>query len=601
MTTADKPDAQKARILAVDDTPANLRLLTHMLTAEGYTVHPANSGAIALRFVQTTLPDLILLDIFMPEMDGYQVCQRLKADERTREIPVIFISSADQGLDKLRAFSSGGIDYIVRPLQAEEVLARIKTHLSLRNLQRSLEDRVRERTAELIEANTRLQAEILERKQAEERIRYMAHFDALTGLPNRTLLLEKLEEAIQSAKQQHHALALLHLEVGRFHEINKVLGYRSGDRLLQELGQRLIQAIKPDEALARVGDAEFGLLLPQAGADSAIRAAQRLMVILHEPVEVANLMVDARVSIGIALFPGHGTDPDALLRRASAATHQARPSRGGYAIYTGGQEQENTRQLALMGDLRHAIEHDELLLYCQPKVAIANRCVCGAEALVRWQHPVRGLISPVEFIKLAEHAGLITPLTNWMLDAAFSQSYAWHEAGLDRALSINLSAQDLRDPRLLDRIQGLFSTWGISPELIQFELTESALMEDPVGGLEALMRLKRLDMALFIDDFGTGYSSLSYLQQLPVDSLKIDQSFVMPMIANHDSAVIVRSTIELGHNLELEVVAEGVENQPVWDRLAALGCDVAQGYLISMPMPADQFQVWNDKWSHMPG
>jgi diguanylate cyclase (GGDEF)-like protein len=388
--------------------------------------------------------------------------------------------------------------------------------------------------------------------------------------------------------------------VGRFHELNKVLGYRSGDRLLHELGQRLAQAIKPDETLARVGDAQFALLLPRAGAEYATRVAQRLMGILHEPVAVADLMVDAGVAIGIALFPGHGADPDALLRRATAASHQARPTRGGYAFYTGGQEQENTRRLALMGELRHAIEHNELLLYCQPKVNIAARRVCGAEALVRWQHPVRGMISPVEFIKLAEQAGLITPLTNWMLDASFSQSHAWHEAGLDRALSINLSAQDLRDSRLLDRIQGLFSTWGISHDLIQFELTESALMEDPAGGLEALTRLKQLDTALSIDDFGTGYSSLSYLQKLPVDALKIDQSFVMPMMANHDSEVIVRSTIELGHNLELEVVAEGVESQPLWDRLVELGCDVAQGYLMSMPMPADQFKNWNDQWSHTP-
>jgi diguanylate cyclase (GGDEF)-like protein len=447
-------------------------------------------------------------------------------------------------------------------------------------------------------ANLRIR---IKHQEAQATIERLAYYDSLTGLPNRTLLLEQLEQAMQTAKQQHHALALLHLEVGRFHEINKVLGYRSGDRLLQELGQRLTQAIKEDEILARVGEVQFALLLPHGGAEYAIRVAQRLIGILHEPVAVANLMVDARVSIGIALYPGHGTAPDALLRRASAATHQARPTHGGYAIYTGGQEQENTRRLALMGDLRYAIEHNELLLYCQPKVNMATRHILGAEALVRWQHPVHGMISPVEFIKLAEQAGLITPLTNWMLDASFSQSYAWHETGLDRALSINLSAQDLHDPGLLDRVQGLFSTWGISPELIQFELTESALMEDPVEALEALTRLKRLDTQLFIDDFGTGYSSLSYLQKLPVDSLKIDQSFVMPMMDNHDSAVIVRSTIELGHNLDLEVVAEGVESQPVWDRLAALECDVAQGYLMSMPMPANQFAGWNEQWSHMPG
>ncbi|MGH8806770.1 MAG: putative bifunctional diguanylate cyclase/phosphodiesterase [Noviherbaspirillum sp.] len=442
-------------------------------------------------------------------------------------------------------------------------------------------------------ANLRMR---IKQRETEATIARLAYYDPLTGLPNRTLFLEKLEQAIQAARQQHHALALLHMDVGRFHEINNVLGYRSGDRLLQELGARLLQAIKDDETLARVGDAEFALLLPQGGAEYAIRVAQRLTATLHEPVNVSDLMVDPRVSIGIALFPGHGTEPDALLRRANAAAHQARPTRGGYAIYTGGQEQENTRRLALMGDLRRAIEHNELLLYCQPKVDIASRRICGAEALVRWPHPVHGMIPTIEFIKLAEQAGLITPLTNWMLDSAFSQGYTWHEAGLAQALSVNLSAHDLRDPRLIDRIQGLFSTWGIAPELIQFELTESALMEDPVGGLEALTRLKRLGSKLFIDDYGTGYSSLSYLQKLPVDSLKIDQSFVAPMVDSKDSAVIVRSTIEMGHNLDLEIVAEGVESQPVWDRLGELGCDVAQGYLMSMPMPAAQFQEWEARW-----
>jgi diguanylate cyclase (GGDEF)-like protein len=446
-------------------------------------------------------------------------------------------------------------------------------------------------------ANLRIR---IQHQKAQATIARLAYYDPLTGLPNRTLLLEKLEEAIHAAKQKHYALAVLHLEVGRFSEINKVLGYRSGDRLLQELSQRLTQAIKENETLARVGDAEFTLLLPQGGAEYAIRVARRLMAILHEPISVSGLMIDALIRIGIALFPGHGTDPEALLRRANAATHQARPSRGGYAVYTGGQEQENTRRLALMGDLHHAIEHDELLLYCQPKVDIASRRVCGAEALVRWQHPVHGMMSTMEFIKMAEHAGLISPLTNWMLDAAFSQCYAWQEAGMEQALSVNLSAHDLQNPRLIDRIRGLFATWGIGPELIQFELTESALMEDPVGALETLTNLKQFDTKLFIDDFGTGYSSLSYLQKLPVDSLKIDQSFVAPMADSEDSVVIVRSTVEMGHNLGLEIVAEGVESQSVWDQLAALGCDVAQGYLVSMPMPAEQFSTWQGKWSHMP-
>lgn len=436
---------------------------------------------------------------------------------------------------------------------------------------------------------------------AQATIARLAFYDPLTGLPNRALLLEGLAAAIDSARQQHRTLALLHLEVGRFNEINKVLGYRSGDELLQKLGQRLMGAADEGQTLARVGEAEFALLLPHADAEGAIEVARRLVNALHQPVEVSGLMLDAKVGIGIALFPGHATDADTLIRRAHAAMHQTQAARGGYALYTGGQEVESTRRLSLMGDLHRAIASDELLLYCQPKVDFASRRVSGAEALVRWRHPLKGMISPTEFIPLAEQAGMITPLTNWMLEAAFRQCHAWREAELECPLAVNLSALDLYDPGLIDRARGLFSTWGIAPELIQFELTESALMVDPAEALDALTRLRQMDVKLFIDDFGTGHSSLSYLQMLPVDAVKIDQSFVMPMVASGDSAVIVRSTIELGHNLGLKVVAEGVESEPIWKRLADLGCDVAQGYLISKPMPAEEFHQWNANWSKVAG
>ncbi|HTD02223.1 GGDEF domain-containing protein [Undibacterium sp.] len=435
-------------------------------------------------------------------------------------------------------------------------------------------------------------------REAEATIARLAYYDTLTDLPNRTFLLELLKAAIQVAKQLRQPLALLHLEVGRFHEINKVLGYRSGDELLQELARRIAESIKENETLTRVGEAEFALLLPNGGSDYAAQTAQRLAATLHNPVEVSGLSVDASVAIGIALFPDHAITPETLLRRANAAMRNAKPIWGGYAMYAGGQEERHTRQLSLMGDLRRAIHENELLLYCQPKLAIASRKVCGAEALVRWKHPVYGMISTSEFIKLAEHAGLITPLTNWVLDAAFRQSFAWHQSGLDCALSVNLSAHDLRDPELIVRIRELFSKFPVPPESIQFELTESALMEDPASALETLTQLKSSGSKLFIDDFGTGYSSLSYLQKLPVDGIKIDQSFVIPMAENHDSAVIVHSTVELGHNLGLEVVAEGVESRAAWNLLASLGCDVAQGYLISAPVPVDQFKAWESSWSN---
>jgi len=441
----------------------------------------------------------------------------------------------------------------------------------------------------------------LQHRAAEAALARLAYFDPLTGLPNRARLREKLEEAMETAKRQHRAIALLHLEVGRFHEINKVIGYRAGDELLQELSQRLSRLCTGVETLARVGEAEFALMIPNSGADHATKVAKRLLQTLRTPAHVAGLTIDARVGIGIALFPGHATEADVLMRRANAAMHLAQPVAGGYAMYTGRLEQEYTRGLALMGDLYRAIEENELRLFCQPKVAIASRAQCGAEALVRWEHPQFGMIAPAEFVKLAEQAGTITPLTHWMLEAVFSQSYAWQEAHEPRTLAVNLSVHDLYSPGLVDRISGLFSTWGISPELMQFELTEGALMTDPESARDTLARLKNLGVTLLIDDFGTGYSSLSYLQRLPVDGIKIDQSFVRPMLTSADSDVIVRSTIELGHNLGLKVVAEGVENRDIWERLHSLGCDAAQGYLISRPMPAEQLQAWEREWAQGTG
>ncbi len=416
--------------------------------------------------------------------------------------------------------------------------------------------------------------------------------DDLTGLPNRSRFSERLAAAIVAGQDRWRPLALLLISFGNVHEVNEILGYRQGDRLLLELVGRVSAIVAGDQFLARVGETALALLLPEGGADAARRLAQRLVAALDEPLELDGLAVDAGACIGIALFPGLGIDADELLRRAGVATRRARREALDYSVFSSDVDARYTQSLVLMSDLRRAIERRELTLFCQPKVSIASGSVCGAEALVRWHHPDRGVLDTGEFVRLAEHSGLIVPLTRWVLDEAFSQCYRWHEAGCICPISVNLSAHDLRDPRLTERIGGLFATWGAHPEWIQFELTESALMEDPRRALETLKRLKKLDVELFIDDFGTGYSSLSYLQKLPVDAIKIDRSLVAPITVSHDSDVIVRSTIELGHNLDLEVVAEGVESEAAWRRLADLGCDTAQGYYVGPPIPAERFMDW---------
>lgn len=434
-------------------------------------------------------------------------------------------------------------------------------------------------------------------RQAEATIMRLAYYDELTGLPNRSALAGHLDESIALAGQRHQALALLHLGVGRYREIMNVLGDRASDALLVEVAARLAGALPEQAFLARVGEADFAIVAANTGAEEARQAAARLQSVLQAPVTVQGLSLDTQACIGIAMFPGHAADAHALARRANSAMQRALPVVGGSAMYTGGQEEEGKRRLALMGDLQWALRHDGLALYGQPKVDMALQRLCGIEALVRWQHPLLGMVSTQELIAVVEQAGMIRALTDWVLEAAFRQARMWHDAGIYMPIAVNLSVHDLYDRALIDRIRGLFSTWGISADLMQFELTESALMADPAGAVETLIQLKKMDVDIFVDDFGTGYSSLSYLQKLPVDGIKVDQSFVAPMNDRHDSAVIVRSTIDLGHNLGLKVVAEGVETLPVWEHLLALECDIAQGYLISRPMPVRDLEAWAAAWT----
>jgi diguanylate cyclase len=429
-------------------------------------------------------------------------------------------------------------------------------------------------------------------QQAEQTIRHMALHDAVTGLPNRTRLNTLLSDAITAARSANLSLALLVLDIARFREVNEVIGYARGDELLRALGRRLGDAVGPAGTLAHLGRDEFAVLLSRADMDLATETAQRLLKVLDEPFEISGIRVEVSAHIGISLFPGHGKLPELLILRADAAMDQAKREHRGHALYRGIAEAENQRREALIGDLRRGIEGKQLLLYCQPKVDMRKGVLAGAEALVRWQHPELGLVPPDRFIPLAERTGLIQPLTRWVLNAALGQCYAWNEQGLVTPLAVNFSVHNLRDPRLPGRIHGLLATWGAPAEWLHVEVTESSLMEDPAGTLEILKRLKGMGITLSIDDFGTGYSSLSYLQKLPIDAIKIDKSFVLELPDDKDSQVIVRSTIDMAHDLGLKVVAEGVETQEIWDRLVAMDCDVAQGNFVSVPLPAEAFFAW---------
>jgi diguanylate cyclase (GGDEF)-like protein len=424
-------------------------------------------------------------------------------------------------------------------------------------------------------------------RQMEE-IEYRAMYDELTGLPNRTLFGDRIHQAILSAKRESQPATVLLLDVDRFREINDTLGHEAGDQLLVEVGHRLRGLLRESDTFARLGGDEFGILLPTGSVADASLLAERVHESLEEPFSVRGLPLEVGASIGITSYPEHGEDVDTLLQRADVAMYLAKDAHAGTAAYDVALDTNDAARLALAGELRRAIENDELVVHYQPKAALESARIVGVEALVRWEHPERGLVPPNEFVPIAERTGLIKPLTRSVLTKALTQCAAWNAAGHDLHVAVNLTIPDLLDLELPDRIAELLAETGVGPDRLELEITESTLLADPFRVRSVLARLNEMGLRLAIDDFGTGYSSLAYLKRLPVQTLKIDRSFVSGMCEDPSDATIVRSTIDLGRSLGLEVVAEGVESLEVWSSLRALGCSLAQGYLIGRPVPADE-------------
>jgi diguanylate cyclase len=427
----------------------------------------------------------------------------------------------------------------------------------------------------------------------QRHIQRQALSDALTGLPNRTLLRDRIGQAIRQADRELVPAALLLIDLDRFKEINDTLGHDLGDQLLVQVGRRLSATLRQVDTVARLGGDEFAVLLPRVEtADGALTVARKLQSSLEEPFALDGLTLDVEASIGVALYPDHGRDPEELLQHADIAMYTAKELHAGFVTFDPRQDQHSPRRLALLGELRRALEHRQLLLHYQPKVDAHSGRVLGAEALVRWQHPEHGRISPDEFIPLAERTGIIGPLTSYVMDAALRQCRQWHQAGHELSVAVNVSARSLLDLHFPDEVGALLARHQVPAELLVVELTESAIMADPVRALEVVGRLNAMGVQLSIDDFGTGYSSLAYLRSLPVHELKIDRSFVSKMISDASDAVIVHSTVDLGRNLGLRVVAEGVEDALTLQQLGLLGCHAVQGYHISRPISADDLMTW---------
>jgi len=434
--------------------------------------------------------------------------------------------------------------------------------------------------------------------QTISQLKYLAAYDPLTGLPNRARLLERLGEII-SRQDKTSEIALMRVNIDRFEEINNALSYHKGDELLRQFARRLESTIHGADMLARLDADEFAVLFVSAGISHKVpKIARSIIKGLAIPFVIDGLPLDVHASIGTALAPEHADNPDDLLRRADMAMRAAKRATAGAVIYTANIDQYDPQRLTLMGELSYAIDHDELALYYQPKVSFKLNRIVGVEALLRWNHPQRGMIPPDQFISLAEKTGSIQRLTQWVLRNAVRQLAAWRGAGFSFNVSLNLSVRNLLEPAFPNRVLSVLESENAAADRITMEITESALMADPEKARNALTLLSQQGIRFSIDDFGTGYSSLAYLKHLPVSEIKIDKLFVAKLMTNADDMTIVRSTIELGHNLGLSVTAEGVENLETWERLSALGCDEAQGYYLSRPLPIDDFERWlrESKW-----
>jgi len=697
----------KQSLLIVDDVPENIHELAESLKDE-YRIMVANNGQRALELVHgATPPDLVLLDVLMPEMDGYEVCRRIKATQAGNHIPVIFVTVVDATVEKVKGFSIGAADYVTKPFDIDEVRARIRTHLELSRLQRFFELAVEQRTAALQEANRRLalagivfenaaegvlivdagfhilsanrayleltgydmrevigrdprelhsggqdkelyqtllstveekgswQGEMYQRrkdgaifpsftsvskavdqqgqtthyiivfsnlshlKQAEQLIDFLVHHDPLTSLPNRLLFHELLERMVQKGVPT----ALLALELDKFKAINDSLGHGQGDQLLLEVTNQLKGLLRNVDLISRTGGNEFTILLDMVeDPQEAFASARRMVEMLDRPFDIQGQSIYVGASVGIALYPGDGKNAELLLRNADTALNQARKhGRDNVSFFAPDMTRLAQQRLALESDLRYALERSELRVFYQPQVDLISGQVCGLEALVRWEHPQRGIVSPAEFIPLAEENGMIVEIGEWVLSNTCRQIKQWSDQELTLShCAVNVSAVQLNRGDLLHTVKRALEETGIQPNQLELEITESFVMTDMESALELLSSIKKLGVRLSIDDFGTGYSSLSYLQHLDADKLKIDISFIRDIITDSSRATIVRAIIALGHGLGMTVLAEGVEDLGQAKYLHSLQCDVMQGFLTSKPLPAEEMTQFLSEYRPAP-
>jgi diguanylate cyclase (GGDEF)-like protein len=575
-------------VLIVDDTLTNRVLLSKLLTPKGYQVYEADNGLTAIDLAYLHQPMVILLDIMMPGMDGYTVCKRLQMQPETASIPIIFLSALDAPLDKVQAFQHGAADYVTKPFQAEEVLARVRHQVNLQiarreqaRLHAELENRVQERT-QLLEIATH---QLLEGTLT----------DRLTRLPNRLAFVKQLSKMMAHAKTHPNAhFAVVFLDCDRFKRINDSLGHRVGDQLLNSLARRLCKLQRNHgliDTVARFGGDEFALLLANVAEQSeVVSLTEEILALLAQPFNLAGREFFINASIGLVWGDISYTAAEHLLRDADVAMYQAKgSSRRKYCWFEADMHNREVHLLQLETDLRLALERKEFELYYQPVVHLNRLDIVGFEALIRWQHPTRGLISPNDFISFAEDIGLVVKIGEQVLEMACEHLKQWEQQQLIRpeiTVSVNVAAQQLLQPDILERFQAIIEASGVAAHRLRLELTERSIIHNRSLVDKVLQAFQRRNIQISIDDFGTGYSALSYLHTLSVNCLKVDRSFVKPMTVDAKTLGVVPLIINIAHTMNMQVIAEGIETLAQLDQLRALGCEYGQGYLFAQALPA---------------
>ncbi|CAK0779437.1 diguanylate cyclase [Gammaproteobacteria bacterium] len=569
---------QRARILIIDDMPANLRTLGASLSKE-YKLQIATSGAQGLEFARQSPPDLILLDVMMPEMDGYETCRRLKDDPQLRKIPVIFVTAVSESDAEYTGLALGASDYLAKPVNIDIARQRIRNLLERENLRKEVET-------------------------YRDNLERLAYYDPLTGVPNRRLLVDRLSQSLAQAQRTGQLLAVCYLDLDGFKPVNDQFGHETGDQLLVEITSRLQSMLRAGDTLARMGGDEFALLLGTLEQEKECSCVlERVLANIATPFNINDQSISVSASIGVTLFPHDSTDAGCLLRHADQAMYQAKEmGKNRFCFFDSDHNQELREGRERRERLALALQNQEFVLYYQLKVHLTSGTLVGAEALIRWQHPERGLVAPDDFLPQLEGSDLEVPLGEWVIETALRQIAAWKTADLTLRVSVNISAHHLQQPNFKDRLQVLLGRYPeVSAGDLELEILESAALDDLKQASQILSDCKKMGVHFSLDDFGTGYSSLSYFRELPVETLKIDQSFVRGMLGNPDDHGIVESVIGLARIFNRAVIAEGVESPEHATALVELGCVHGQGYAIARPMPANDLLAWVARWREKSG